>query len=257
MNILITNDDGIAREGIHALAHALKLIQDVKLYVFAPDSERTAASMALTVREPLRLTPWDASEFGAELAFGVSGTPVDCVRLGSHYLEDRGIHVDLLCSGVNHGTNIGGDIYFSGTVGAARQGVFRGIPSIAFSLEHHQPTHLELFDRIAPEVVTKTLGKIPPRTLVNVNVPDRPAEEIRGVRIAKLGRYRLVERYVPREDDPNTYDLVADYDSCKNLAGPESDTSLIEDGYIAVTPLVVNFIPEEAMKTAESWDIRF
>jgi 5'-nucleotidase len=257
MNILITNDDGIKREGILALAHALKKIPDAKLYVFAPDSERTAASMALTVREPLRLSSFDASAFGAEMAFGCSGTPVDCVRLAWHYLKERGIEIDLLCSGINHGTNIGGDVYFSGTVGAARQGVMRGIPSIAFSLEHHGCSHFELFDRLVPGIIEKTFGRIPAGTLLNVNAPDLPEEEVKGVRVASLGRYRLIERYVPRADEPNIFDLAADYDSCENLAGPESDTSLIEEGWITVTPLVVNYVPSEAFALAESWDLRF
>ncbi len=257
MNILITNDDGINREGIRALAGALAGLPDAKLFVFAPDSERTAASMALTVREPLRLTSCDPAPFGAEMAFACSGTPVDCVRLAWHYLSEHGISIDVVCSGINHGTNIGGDVYFSGTVGAARQAVMRGMPAIAFSLEHHHCRHFEIFDRLAPEVVRKTAGRIPPNTLINVNAPDLPAEEIRGVRVASLGKYKLIERYVQREDEPEIYDLAADYDSCENLAGPDSDTSLLEQGFIAITPLVVNAVPPEAFTLAESWGISF
>ncbi len=257
MNILLTNDDGITREGILALARALKTLPDARLYVFAPDSERTAASMALTVREPLHITPHDASVLGAELAFGCSGTPVDCVRLGLQLLHDRGITVDLICSGINHGTNLGGDVYFSGTVGAARQGALRSIPSIAFSIRDHGSPHFELFDRLAPEVVEKTRGKIPAGTLVNVNAPDLPAGKIKGVRVAALGRYLLIERYVPREEDPTTFDLVADYENGVALSGPDTDTVLIEQGYITVTPVVANVVPQEAFALARNWDIRF
>ena len=257
MNILVTNDDGIQKQGIHALASALGRLPDVKLYVFAPDSERTASSMALTVREPLRIKEWDRAEFGAEMAFAVSGTPVDCVRLAEHYLSERGIKIDLLCSGINHGYNIGGDVYFSGTVGAARQGVLRGMQAIAFSLEHHECMHFEIFDRIVPEVVTRTFGRVPSETLVNVNAPDLPAESIKGVKIASLGRYRLEERYVPHAEDPDCFDLKTKFFTAEVLSGPGSDVALLRQGYVTVTPIVINYVPEEAMRTAEGWNIEF
>ena len=255
MNVLITNDDGIFALGLHKLAEYLHLLPDVKIYVFAPDRERSASGMSLTLRVPLHLQEYEFP--GAEMSFAVSGTPVDCVRLGVHYLEERGIKLDLVCAGINHGSNIGGDTYFSGTVSAAIEGLMKGVPAIAFSLRERDGHHFEHFEKLVPQIVTKTLERRPPMTVINVNVPDLPAEEIKGVRVCRLGRRYFKEwyedlggnNYIWRYGDmplPEDAEVADDLDS---IAVPE--------GYITVGPVSIRVPMPGALEEIGRWGIEF
>ena len=255
MKVLISNDDGIFAEGLHRLASYLHLLPDVEIYVFAPDRERSASGMSLTLRVPLHLEPCGFP--GAETAFSVTGTPVDCVRLGVHYLRERGIEPDLVCTGINHGSNIGGDIYFSGTVSAAIEGMMKGIPAIAFSLREREGKHFEHFEKLVPEVVSKSLGRIPPLTVINVNVPDLPASEIKGVRVCRLGRRYFKEWY----EDLGGGNYIWRYD---NMPLPEDaeragdlDSIAVPEGYISIGPVSVRVPAPGSLEEVAAWGIEF
>lgn len=255
MKVFITNDDGIDAFGIHRLADYLHLLPGIEIYVFAPDRERSASGMSLTLREPLHI---EAREFeGAELAFAVSGTPVDCVRLGLDWLRSRGLEPDLVCSGINQGSNIGGDVYFSGTVSAAIEGRMKGIPAIAFSLREREGHHFELFEKLVPQIVSKSLGRIPPLTIVNVNAPDLPASQIKGVKVCRLGRRYFHEWY----EDLGGNNYIWRYEPMELPEDAEKDEDLdsiaVPEGYITVGPVSIRTAAPGALEEVQSWGIEF
>ncbi len=190
--ILVTNDDGVHAEGLAALADAVAHLGTVA--VVAPATEQSAVGHALTLRNPLRVNRV------AEGRFAVEGTPTDCVFLAVNVLLDR--TPDLVVSGVNHGTNLGDDITYSGTVSAAMEGVLCGIPSIAVSLQmgkHADFAHAAAF---AASVAQRVLADgLPEDTLLNVNVPNCAAEDMAGFAWTEQGRRTydvIVERVDPR-----------------------------------------------------------
>jgi 5'-nucleotidase len=187
--ILVTNDDGIFSEGIERLAAALSEVGDV--YTVAPDQERSAAGHALTLDVPLR-----AKEIG-EKRWSVNGTPTDCVNWGVlHLLRDE--RPGLLFSGINLGLNLGDDVTYSGTVSAAFEGALLGIPSVAVSQEIEKGFTFDAAAEFATRLARHLLGKaLPPKTLVNVNVP---AGEVRGVRVGRLGTRRYGETVIEKTD---------------------------------------------------------
>jgi len=187
--ILVTNDDGIFSEGIERLAAALSEVGDV--YTVAPDQERSAAGHALTLDAPLR-----TKEIG-ERRWSVNGTPTDCVNWGVlHLLKDA--RPSLLFSGINLGLNLGDDVTYSGTVSAAFEGALLGIPSVAVSQEIERGFTFDAAARFATRLARRLLGNtLPPKTLVNVNVP---AGEVRGVRVGRLGTRRYGETVIEKTD---------------------------------------------------------
>jgi 5'-nucleotidase len=194
MKILVSNDDGYLATGINVLAEALARVADV--VVVAPDRNRSAASNSLTVHTPLRVQKI------AENRYSVDGTPSDCVHLAlAGFLDDE---PDLVVSGINHGANLGDDVIYSGTVAAAMEGRFLGLPAIAVSLAGYG--RLEHFDTAA-RVVTEMVKKLErasfsPNITLNVNVPDRPYEELTGVIAARLG-FRHKSEPVVQQKDPH------------------------------------------------------
>ena len=192
LHVLLTNDDGIHAEGIQALRRALAAIEDIRLAVIAPDENQSATARSITTRRPLWVTevPFEDGTHG----FSCDGTPVDCVRLASLGLID-GFQPDLIVSGINHGSNLGDDITYSGTVAAALEGVVLGVPGIAVSQQSlagemdFRPG--ERFDFAAAAAFAARMVEqlddvpLPEGTLLNVNVP---AGEPEGVEVARLGK---------------------------------------------------------------------
>ena len=259
MNIFITNDDGIHRRGIRELASALALIPGARLFVFAPDRERTAAGHGITMRDSLYLEPWEEGDYPESCrAVVCSGTPADCAKIGITLLRKEGIQVDLVCSGINHGANLGTDVFYSGTVAAAMEGCLMGVPAIAFSLCAHDATYFEAFRDLVPRIVTRFSDLIPEDGILNVNVPNIPAHQLKGLQVTTMGIRRYEDDYRPTQTTgPGThYEYIG-----RESRHPEAasvDIGAVQQGYVSLTPLSrerTHIAAYEAMKDREiSWE---
>lgn len=229
MRILISNDDGIHASGINFLKQQLEKDHDV--ITIAPNKERSSCGHGITLGEPIRLKEV------SEKAYACSGFPADCVLVGiGHICKDN--RPDLVISGINHGANLGQDRFYSGTIAAAREAVFRGIPSIAISLVTKNLKDVEHFD-IAAEFIGKLVKEeihklIPPMCLLNINVPNIEKEKIAGVKTTFSGYQNYSEEVVQRIDTRgNSYYWVGGtYRGPSDLAG--SDGNAIAENYISV-----------------------
>ncbi|HHW15261.1 MAG TPA: 5'/3'-nucleotidase SurE [Firmicutes bacterium] len=256
MLILVTNDDGLWSPGIAALAAALRPLGEVA--IFAPDRERSAIGHAITMHHPLRVEEVPSFPVEGVKAHVVNGTPSDCVKLGAEAILPR--LPDLVVSGINLGPNLGTDVVYSGTVSGALEGVILGMPAIAVSLATDtQAEDFTAASKIAALLVRRVQEHgLPPDTLLNVNVPGLPVEEIAGVKVTHLGRRRY-RNVFDRRTDPRgkVYYWMAgevlDLDQ-----DPEADTAAINNNLISVTPLRYDlthraFLPELERWSLESW----
>ncbi|MEE8427116.1 MAG: 5'/3'-nucleotidase SurE [Woeseiaceae bacterium] len=244
MKILVSNDDGFLATGINVLTEALAEIADV--VVVAPDRNRSAASNSLTVHSPLRVSKI------AENRYSVDGTPSDCVHLALTGLLDD--EPDLVVSGINHGANLGDDVIYSGTVAAAMEGRFLGLPTIAVSLAGDRLTHFDTAARVVTEMVQKLeRAVLAPDITLNVNVPDRPYEELTGVIAARLG-FRHKAEPVIRTRDPHGRTIYWVGPAGKGQdAGPGTDFHAIDQGAVAVTPLKVDLTRHDSLPQLTEW----
>jgi len=242
MKILVSNDDGYLATGINVLTDALCDIADV--VVVAPDRNRSAASNSLTLNDPLRVSRV------AENRYRVNGTPSDCVHLAlTGFLDEE---PDLVVSGINHGANLGDDVIYSGTVAAAMEGRFLGLPTIAVSLVGHR--HFDTAARVATELVAR-LGKysLPSEFIFNVNVPDRPYDELTGVTAARLG-FRHKSEPVVESVDPHGRTIYWVGPAGKGQdSGEGTDFYAIDQGAVAITPLKVDLTRHEALTQVADW----
>lgn len=248
MLILVTNDDGIRSQGIMVLARALKRLSEV--YVIAPDRERTAAGHSLTLHKPLRI------EALGPRTHAVSGTPTDCVNLAVNEIMPR--RPDLVVSGINRGGNLGDDVTYSGTVSAAMEGTLLGIPSIAVSQLGEERFHFETAARFAVRLARLVhRAGLPPDTLLNVNVPDLPPREIKGMRVTCLGRRVFDSENVIKKQDPRgkTYYWIGG----NRIAWEErkdTDQEAVESGRISVTPVHLDLTNYSALAVLREWEKR-
>lgn len=238
--IFVTNDDGIFSEGIERLAQALAEVGDV--HTVAPDQERSAAGHALTLDTPLR-----AKEIG-ERRWSVNGTPTDCVNWGVlHLLRDR--RPDLLFSGINLGLNLGDDVTYSGTVSAAFEGALLGIPSVAVSQEIETGFSFDAAARFAAELARRLLEeKLPPKTLVNVNVP---AGTVLGVRVSRCGTRRYGETVIEKTDPRGRpyYWIGSSIPVGEIEEG--TDINAVAEKHISMTPLHLDMTAYQSMDLLE------
>ncbi len=231
MRILLSNDDGIDAPGLRALEASVRAAGH-DLWVVAPEKERSAQSHALTLHKPLR-----AKARGAQ-RFAVSGTPADCVYLARHHLMPEA--PELVLSGVNRGANLGKDVHYSGTVAAAREAAMAGLPAIAVSLHLTGPADHHHYDVAADMVVgdlPRLFAAITPGNLLNINVPDRPAEAQRGFLAAPLGD-RIYADGVDRRVDPWGRDYFWIGGGHARFSDePDTDGPKCQDGWATITPL--------------------
>jgi len=228
IDILASNDDGIHAEGLRALVAALKPLGEVT--VIAPDREQSATSHSLTLHRPLRVRST------ADGILSVDGTPTDCVLLGVHGFLKR--PPALVVSGINHGPNMGNDVLYSGTVAAASEGAFLGIPSIAFSLASWDSRDFSAAGRVAHDLVKRLLDRGLPRgACLNVNIPPLPFEQIRGTKVARLGK-RVFRDVIVEKKDPRgkSYYWIGGEDPTWE-PDEASDFHAVSEGYVSVTPL--------------------
>jgi len=234
MRILVVNDDGINAKGIQAIAKRLNESHDVT--VVAPESERSAASHAITLNHPLRIKHVHPSGMGDIPCHVVDGQPVDCTKVGITHL--LGGEVDLLVSGINHGHNMGSDMLYSGTVAAALDAVIMGYPAMAVSIHSYYPQYLEAAADIAASLIDGGLfDEHDPGILYNLNVPDLPMRDIKGVRTTRQG-LTVYEDAIEVRTDPrgNQYLWMAGTRNESN-AVDDTDVSAVEHGYASITPV--------------------
>jgi 5'-nucleotidase len=237
--ILVTNDDGVHAPGLATLAGALAELGEV--WVLAPEREQSACGHALTLHRPL-----SARRLG-ERRFSVNGTPSDCVNLGVlGFLPERPL---LVASGVNHGANLGDDVTYSGTVSAAMEGTLLGVPSMAVSLV--DGGDLAEAARVARLIAMRVLvDGLPPKTLLNVNVP---AGAPRGIRLVRLG-HRVYSEKVVEQTDPRGrahYWIGGGEPAWEALEG--TDMGAVHDGWVALTPLHLDLTNHRALLMLGAW----
>ncbi|MGB5625926.1 MAG: 5'/3'-nucleotidase SurE [Woeseiaceae bacterium] len=244
MKILVSNDDGYLATGIIALTEALERVADV--VVVAPDRNRSAASSSLTLDRPLRVAKVSRNRYR------VDGTPSDCVHLALTGFLDH--EPDLVVSGINHGANLGDDVIYSGTVAAALEGRFLGLPTIAVSLVGHQLDHFDTAARVASELVLKIeRAGLEPDVVLNVNVPDRPYHELNGIRATRLG-FRHKSEQILKDSDPYGRPIYwVGPAGAGQDAGVGTDFHAIELGAASVTPLRVDLTRHEAVAGIAEW----
>jgi 5'-nucleotidase len=246
VKILVSNDDGYRAEGIRRLREALATLAEVT--VVAPDRNKSGASNSLTLDVPLRVFE---SEPGV---YFVPGTPTDCVHLAISGLFD--FEYDMVVSGVNDGPNLGDDVLYSGTVAAAVEGRFLGLPTIAVSLctTGARGGHFETGAQVARVLVAHLLKKpLQPALILNVNVPDVPYAALRGFRASRLG-YRHRSEPVMRAEDPRGRPVywIGPAGAQKD-EGPGTDFDTVAEGYVSVTPLQVDLTRHAALPALGSW----
>lgn len=248
MRILISNDDGIDSEGIAALARAARDFGEVT--VVAPVRERSTSGHSLTLHKPLRI--YDRGNG----RYATSGSPADCIYLGTR--EILKTLPDVILSGINHGANLGTDVFYSGTVAAAREGALMNLKSYAFSLMFQPPfsatpLHFSTAEHYVREILQATLSEnFPAHTLLNSNIPNLPLAQVKGVRLARQG-FRFYSNDVARREDPRGkpyYWLGGNYLGFEKET--YSDCHVVEEGYVSLTPLTIDCTDNKFYTTLES-----
>ncbi|SFC98552.1 5'-nucleotidase /3'-nucleotidase /exopolyphosphatase [Thiohalospira halophila DSM 15071] len=244
MEILLSNDDGVRAPGLRALAEALGGLGRVT--VVAPDRNRSGASNSLTLEQPIR------AQTEADGFVCVEGTPTDCVHLAITGLLET--EPDMVVSGINAGSNLGDDVLYSGTVAAAMEGRFLGLPAMAISLAGTELVHYDTAARVATRLVQRlTEDPLPTDTLLNVNVPDRPFDELAGYRVARLGHRHKAEPVI-RSADPRGRPIYwVGPPGDEEDAGPGTDFDAIRQGYVSLTPIQVDLTRHEALDGLTRW----
>ena len=259
MRILVTNDDGIDADGLAVLCKIMKKFGQV--FVVAPDNEQSAVGHSITLASPLRVR--EVRRDGELFGYAVNGTPADCVKLALYNLTARFFGegagptaFDLLVSGLNRGANVGINIFYSGTVAAALEGIIAGVPSVAISVEGYEKVDFEQAGGIAARVLGSLLDarSQSPWHFLNINIPSAPQDRIRGVRIAKQNIRGFRESFEERRDPrgQNTYWMSGGIEPLREA--PDDDTRLMADKYVTVTPLcydMTNYRLKEMLEKAD------
>ena len=247
MNILVSNDDGILAAGIQVLANACAQVGQVT--VVAPDREQSGTSHSLTLHRPLR--PARTPTGG----YQVDGTPTDCVLLAVGALMAE--KPDFVFSGINHGPNMGEDVLYSGTVSVAMEAVTLGIPGIAFSFASRDPELMATYDATLVRLIRQIteIKNFPPETLLNINLPKRPASEVRGIRVTKLGS-RFFSSSITRMNDPWGREVFWIGGGDVTWTGDaETDHQAVKDGYVSITPLHMDLTNYKLFEAVGSWQL--
>ena len=247
LRILVSNDDGVLAPGIALLADVCSTVGQVT--VVAPDREQSGTSHSLTLHRPLR------AHRRSDGAFQVDGTPTDCVLLALGALMPEG--PNWVISGVNHGPNMGEDVLYSGTVSAAMEGLAAGVPSIAisygsFDLEHLE-SHREGLERLIQRIVR--VENFPGETLLNINLPPIPGDQVKGVKVTNLGSRVFHEEIATMKDPWGREVFWIGGGRVTWSGGSDSDFQAVKDGYISVTPLHVDLTNYKLLEVVGKWDL--
>ena len=250
MKILVTNDDGIYSSGISALVDALKEIAEV--IVVAPSEEQSAVGHGITMKYPLRVTKYFKN--GNFFGYAVEGTPADCVKMGIRNI--MGESPGLVISGINHGSNTAINIIYSGTVSAAREASIMDVPAIAISITSHDAKDFRYAGKIAKMLALKVKEhELPNGTLLNVNVPNFPEEEIAGILVTEQSKAKWDDIYEKRTDPfgKDYYWLTGKLVEVENEE--QSDQSAIKNKFVSVTPIHFDLTDYETFEKMKSWNI--
>lgn len=244
MYVLLSNDDGYSAQGLVTLAEAFADIAEIA--VIAPERNQSGASNSLTLEHPLRVT---------ELANGfmkVDGTPTDCVHLAITGLLDR--EPDMVFAGINHGANLGDDVLYSGTVAAATEGRFLGLPAVAISLDSQTPEYFETAAWAAVDLFKRIQAQpLPTDTILNVNVPDIPLAQLKGYQATRLGQRHKAEAIIRAEDPRGRPIYWVGPAGPEQDAGPGTDFDAIRNGFVSVTPLQIDLTRYESIDDLSDW----
>ncbi len=247
MHILISNDDGLYAPGIRLLSDRLSQLCD-QVTVVAPDRDRSGASNSLTLDQPIRVEHQDDGRYK------IYGTPTDCVHLAiTGILEEQ---PDMVVSGINAGANLGDDVLYSGTVAAAMEGRFLGLPAMAVSLVYGRegPHHYETGAEAAAILTQRLLAEpLPADTILNVNVPDLPWSEIRGFETTRLGHRHCSGDVIPIEDPRGRPFFWVGPPGSEEDNGPGTDFHAVRSGYVSVTPIHVDLTRYQALEQVSHW----
>jgi len=244
MNMLLSNDDGYRAPGLSAMVEAVSDFGEVT--VIAPDQDRSGASNSLTLKVPVRVEQIENGYFVC------SGTPTDCVHLGITGLMSQG--PDMIISGINNARNLGDDVLYSGTVGAAMEGRFLGLPAIAVSLAGEDPSHFDTAANVVRQLLERMLQTpLSPSTILNINVPDLPRDQISGWQATRLGgRGRAFPTI--RETDPVGKDIYwIGAAGVEQDAGPGTDFFAIAQGCVSITPLTADMTDRTRLDELDEW----
>ena len=252
MNILAVNDDGIKAEGLYRLVETLSRAADI--YVCAPHAQKSVSSHSLNIGLPLMI---DEADFdNAKLAFSITGTPADCVKLGLHALKERGVEIDMLFSGINHGGNLGTDVFYSGTLGAAREGCFCKKPSVAVSVNSHHPKHFDCACELALTACQNWFGKFDYRTLITINAPNLPKEEVKGVKLTKQGPREYNEWFdIKKSEEGKTQYFYKGKPIVYTDLDSDIDVVAMQDDYAVITPLMHDLTDYIFLEEMKKWRI--
>lgn len=250
MNILLTNDDGIYAEGLWALYQ--RLVQHHRVFVIAPDRERTAVGHGITLHTPLRTNQVSMNATAEGIA--VNGTPADCIKLGViELLEQR---PDLVISGINPGANVGININYSGTVSAAREAALFGLPAIAVSMEGNNRDQLSGIARFIGKLAENVFERgLPFGTFLNVNIPATRMEDVAGVRVSRQSVSLLSEYFEKRNDPRNRPYYWQGCDTRHIFEHPDTDGAAIGNKYISITPIKCDMTDYSVMEELKTWEI--
>lgn len=249
--ILVSNDDGIEAPGLLSLAAAMDDVGEV--VVVAPETEQSAVGHSITLREPVRARSWPFRiPSGVIRAFAVSGTPVDCIKLGIDKLLPRS--PSLVVSGINQGPNTAVNIIYSGTISAATEAAILGIPAISFSFCRWTGGDFEASARVARSISLRVLERgLPPGILLNVNIPDLPFEKLRGYTITRQAKSKWDESFSERKDpfDRPYYWLSGTF--VNQDSGENTDLSAVDNGYVSITPVQHDLTAHQYIDDLQSW----
>ncbi|WP_010653396.1 5'/3'-nucleotidase SurE [Fluoribacter dumoffii] len=244
MNVLISNDDGVFAPGINILA--AELASCVNVEVVAPDRNRSGASNSLTLSRPIKVKTLENGYYSVE------GTPTDCVHLAITGLLNT--EFDMVVSGINDGANLGDDTLYSGTVAAAVEGRYLGLPALAISMVGDNIQHYETAAIIVRHLVMKlSKHRLPSQTILNINVPDVPINQLKGLQVTRLGTRHSAEPIVKDRDPRGRPIYWIGLPGPQADAGPGTDFYAISEGYVSITPLHLDMTNYKMFDQLASW----
>ncbi len=247
MRVLVSNDDGVDAPGIRVLAEGLRAAGH-EVCVVAPDRDRSGASNSLTLDQPIRVSRLDAR------TWRVYGTPTDCVHVALAGLLEH--EPDIVVSGINNSANLGDDVIYSGTVAAAMEGRFLGLPAIAVSCvsRDHDAQHYETAARAAVEIIARLIvDPLPADTILNVNVPDCAWEELAGFEVSRLGQRHRAAGCIQQTDPRGRPVWWIGPPGAEQDAGPGTDFHAVRTRHVAITPIQVDLTRYQALENVASW----